>query len=99
MNIKRMTKAEAYSWNGNGFGGSSKASDYGVFSDNGECLAIIRRTSGGGYMDSTEWTSKSFKPVTMVCCISGKEVVDHRTYSISKTLKGCKEQTLAKLAK
>ena len=60
--FKKLTKAEAYSWSGNGFGGSSQAATYGVFEAD-KMVAVIRRVNGGGYMESTWWEARATEPM------------------------------------
>ena len=84
VEIKKIRKAVEYQWEGNGFGGSSRAALYGIFED-GKQIGQIERTAGGGYMESTEWTAYIFV---------GRKF---KTIAVTRTLKEAKDRVIAKL--
>jgi hypothetical protein len=88
--VTKLTNAEAYSWSGNGFSGSSQAATYGVFEAD-KMVAVIRRVNGGGYMESTWWEARATEPME-ITEFGKTRIAENVIIAGGKTLKIVKEK-------
>lgn len=95
LTFKKLTKAEAYSWNGNGFGGNSQAATYGVFADS-HMVATIRRIQGGGYMEATRWEARATEPME-ITSFGKTEIMDNVIVATGTTLKAVKAKVAERI--
>jgi len=97
--IKKLTKAEAYSWTGIGLPNVSTAASYGVY-DGGHQVAVISRSSGGEYMAPAHWECRNSQPQEYTCCLTGKPQTakpGELVLASGPTLKAVKEAVVKKL--